>query len=135
MEQDNTDRWYRWRRCEADLPRLLASMICASPRLIRFIAGSMWRSSVSPSGVSCTRLVLRINRVIPSFFSSTLTDWLTADWEINSCLEASEKLRRLPHSKILCTIRSLYPSFLISPPYNCFQYNKILWVHPVFSQK
>jgi len=22
-----------------------------------------------------------------------LMDWLTADWEINSCLEASEKLR------------------------------------------
>jgi hypothetical protein len=56
------------------------------------IAGSTWRSSVSPSGVNCTRFVLRIKSVIPSFFSSTLIDWLTADCEIKSSLEASEKL-------------------------------------------
>ena len=30
--------------------------------------------------------------MIPSFFSSTLIDWLTADCEIKSSLEASEKL-------------------------------------------
>jgi len=56
------------------------------------IAGSTWRSNVSPSGVNCTRFVLRIKSVIPSFFSSTLIDWLTADCEIKSSLEASEKL-------------------------------------------
>lgn len=63
------------------------------PRPIRLTAGSTWRSRVSPSGVSCTRLVLRMNRLMPSFFSNTLMDWLTADWEINSCFDASEKLR------------------------------------------
>ena len=74
-------------------PLELVSINCASPRLIRFIAGSTWRSRISPSGVRRTLLVLRMNKVWSSFFSKALMDWLTADWEMNSCLEASEKLR------------------------------------------
>jgi len=34
-----------------------------------------------------------MNKVWSSFFSKALMDWLTADWEMNSSLEASEKLR------------------------------------------
>jgi len=72
--------------------KVLASKSWLSPLRIRFMAGSMCLSKISPSGVSCTRLVLRIKSVWLSFFSSTLMDWLTADWEMKSCLEASEKL-------------------------------------------
>ena len=69
------------------------SMSWASPRWIRFMAGSTWRSRISPSGVSWTLFVLRMKSTWSSFLSSVLMDWLTADWEMKSCLEASEKLR------------------------------------------
>ena len=49
--------------------------------------------SIAPAGVSCTLFVLRMNKGCSSFLSSVLMDWLTADWEMNSFLEASEKLR------------------------------------------
>ena len=67
-------------------------MIGCRPFRIRFMAGSICFKRISPSGVSCTRLVLRMKRGWFSFFSRTLMDWLTADCEIKSCLEASEKL-------------------------------------------
>ena len=56
---------------------------------------------VDPSIMDLTAEYLRIIfwglmfTFLYNFFSSTLMDWLTADWEINSCLEASEKLRVL----------------------------------------
>lgn len=40
-----------------------------------------------------TFLVLRKNSSRPSFFSRVLIPWLTADWEMNSWREASEKLK------------------------------------------
>jgi len=36
--------------------------------------------------------VLLIKSFCPSLFSNTLIDWLTADCDINSSLDASEKL-------------------------------------------
>ena len=71
----------------------LASKSWFSPFWIRFMAGSMCLNRISPSGVSWTFFVLRIKSVWPSFFSRTFTDWLTADWEMNRHLEASEKLK------------------------------------------
>ncbi len=44
-------------------------------------------------GVRETFLVLRKNSSRPSFFSRALIPWLTADWEMNSWREASEKLK------------------------------------------
>ena len=73
--------------------RELVSKSWASPLRIRFMAGSICLKRISPSVVSCTFFVLRRNRFCPSFFSRVFTDWLTADWEINNALEASEKLK------------------------------------------
>ena len=70
-----------------------ASRSWASPFWIRFMAGSIWRMRISPSGVSWTFFVLRIKRVWSSFRSSVLIDWLTADCDMKSCFEASEKFR------------------------------------------
>ena len=70
-----------------------ASISWASPRWMRCMACSIWRNRISPSGVSCTCFVLRRNKIVSSFRSRVLTDWLTADWEINRSFEASEKLK------------------------------------------
>ena len=59
------------------------------------MAGSTCFNRRLPAGVSCTRLVLRMNSVWPSFFSRVLMDWLTADWEMYSFLLASEKDREV----------------------------------------
>ncbi len=81
--------------CSWPRPRLPESKSWVSPRRIKLIAGSMCLSRTFPAGVSCTRLVLRINSGCSNFFSRVLMDWLTADWEIYSCLLASEKLREV----------------------------------------
>ena len=51
-------------------------------------------------------------------------DWLTADCEIKSCLEASEKLSVAATCKTPYIIHNLYP--LLSPPYNCIYINSFV---------
>ena len=41
------------------------------------------------------RRLTNVLATMEDFFSKVLMDWLTADWEINSCLLASEKLKEV----------------------------------------